>query len=334
MTTSTPEGPLAQPPQWHARPVPFRVEPLRRWLHAAWDEFVSRHSGGWMWHLTGWIEYQRAYARGAGEDHSFAVLDESHRIVAVAPMFVFRPPGKTPELSYAGDPLPLPLLRDAGAARIVEEEIGRIAREAGACLYRAAGHPFRSASSASADLFLPLRSTGAAAQRVVESASWKDIRDSYRSLIHGGERQYVISSHRGLGASAAFSAYERLHRRLHGGRLDATYRLQREWLLDGRALVMLAEASSAAWGAAYWFVYKRRAYYGSGAYLARNISHAVVWHALQALQAFGVEQASLGWQGVARTEKERGIEWFKTGFGGHDVPVNIVEMTFGAEGAR
>ena len=106
MTTSTPEGPLAQPPQWHARPVPFRVEPLRRWLHAAWDEFVSRHSGGWMWHLTGWIEYQRAYARGAGEDHSFAVLDESHRIVAVAPMFIFRPHDKSPELSYAGDPLP------------------------------------------------------------------------------------------------------------------------------------------------------------------------------------------------------------------------------------
>ena len=23
----TPEGPLAQPPQWHARPVPFRVGP-------------------------------------------------------------------------------------------------------------------------------------------------------------------------------------------------------------------------------------------------------------------------------------------------------------------
>ena len=26
-------------------------------------------------------------------------------------------------------------------------------------------------------------------------------------------------------------------------------------------------------------------------------------------------------QGIARTEKERGIEWFKTGFGGADMPV-------------
>ena len=321
MALFAPEESPVPPPPWPARPVPFRVEPLRPWLSAAWDEFVSRHSGGWMWHLTGWIAYQRAYGRGAGVDHSFAVLDESHRIVAVVPLFVFRPPDKPPELSYAGDPLPLPLLREAGATHLVEDEILRIAREAGAHLYRAAGHPFRSTASAGADLSIPLRSTGTAAQRVVESAAWKDVRDSYRSLIHGAERQYVISSHRGLGSGAAFSSYERLHRRLYGGRPDATYRLQREWLLDGRALVMLAEESTETWGASYWFLYKRRAYYGSGAYLALNLSHAVVWHALQALHALGVEQVSLGWCGVARTEKERTIEFFRAGFGGTDMPV-------------
>ena len=329
MTSSNdPSAPL---PSWHAQGVPFRIEPLRPWLSAAWDEFVGRHSGGWMWHLTGWIAYQRAYARGAGMDHSFAVLDESHRIVAVVPLFVFRSPDKPPELSYAGDPLPLPLLREAGATHLVEDEIRRIAHEAGAHLYRAAGHPFRSVASTGIDLSIPLRSTGVAAQRVVDAPSWTGVRDSYRSLIHGGERQYVISSHRGLGASAAFSAYERLHRQLHGGRPDATYRLQREWLLDGRALIMLAEELGEAWGAAYWFLYKRRAYYASGAYLVRNLSHAVVWHALQALHALGVEQVSLGWQGVARTEKERSVEFFKVGFGGSDVPVLWYEGPPGGE---
>ena len=297
----------------------LRVAPLAPWLAGAWDEYVLRHPAGWFWHTTGWLAYQRAYA--PCRSLSFAIVDDAHRIVAIAPLLL---PDRTPgECSYAGGPLPVPLAGDQEAADLIEAEVERQAAAAGARGARMAGHPFGRplVSPYWGEIFRP----SGVAHRVVDlcDLKWSEVRSSYRSLIHRADREYNISFHSGTGsgAEAAFARYQEIHRRLYGGRPDETYRLQRDWLEAELAAVALAETGDVTWGGAYWFVYKGGAYYGSGAYAARDVSHAVVWRSLLALGARGVRAASLGWRGTAETDKERAIEFFKAGFGGRDVEV-------------
>ena len=160
-----------------------------------------------------------------------------------------------------------------------------------------------------------------------DATMWPHLRRSYRALIHKAEREYVIASDCGHTARSvlSFLMYQQLHRSLAMvPRNGETYQLQREWLLDGRALVTVAWKDPSVRGAAYWIVYKGAAYYASGAFVEDNVAHAVIWRSLLALRGLGVRNVSLGWQGIGVTEKERNIEFFKRGFGGRDVPVPVI----------
>mgnify|MGYP001561976968 FL=1 len=80
-------------------------------------------------------------------------------------------------------------------------------------------------------------------------------------------------------------------------------------------------------GFIYVVIYGEWAYYFSGASIEPNVMHALQWRMIQQLKALGVETYELGWQGEATDEKGQGIEMFRRGFGGVDVPVRDEETT-------
>lgn len=288
-----------------------------------WDAFVDRHPAGWFWHRRAWVDYQLAY-RASAQEASFAVVDDDGRVLAVVPLVVSRPAGASPELSYAGDPLPEPLLASCKRALgdLVAATVWDVALRVGVSCRRSAPSPFGPPGD---------WAVWRESQRVVDldAMSWSDLRKSYRSVVNGADKEYGLKFATEVG-TGAFALYQRLHAQLsRHPRADATYRMQAEWLDEGRAAVVTAERGDVCWGAAYWVVYKGCAYYASGAYAARDVGPAVVWASLNRLRTFmGVQRASLGWQGRAATEKERGIEFFKRGFGGADVPCPIAVQEF------
>ncbi len=302
----------------------------------AWDAYVQSHPGGWFWHTSGWLHYQLAFRPG-NEQASFMVLSDDGVVLAVVPLVLVHRvdrvagvAGPVRELSYSGDPLPLPLSSSPTAAGFALEELRRQARRQGVSKVRFWEHPFCDARHQSLGAHARGVRYVAAAQRVVDGVpAWAEVRASYRSLIHRGQRKYRISSATGdtEAAAALFSQYVVLHRRMtNHPRADATYRLQREWLAAGLALVVVAEDAAGTWGAAYWNAYRGAAYYSSGAYTAPDVGHALAWEALRALAELGVTCASLGWQGTAVSDKERAIEFFKRGFGGADVSCREVVL--------
>jgi len=305
-------------------------------LAPAWDEFVRLHDDGWFWHTSAWIEYQRHY-RAGNRDASFAIVDEdTGSLLGVVPLMISRATDGTAEFSYSGDPIATGLAHDPAVAEFGARHTLALVAEHDVRRARLASSPFGSPAVLVLPECPPIETPYNAAHRIVDlraepCALWHGVRRSYRSLIHRAEGRYTVTVYAGDSAAtvAGFAAYQALHRQLATlPRAGETYRLQGEWLLDGRALLVIAEDASGVLGAAYWFVYKRAAYYASGAYAVDNLAHALVWRSLLALRELGVEQSSLGWQGVARAEKERNVEFQKRGFGGADVPAQVIELTF------
>ena len=304
----------------------MRIVPRTNLPPGAWNDAVTAHPSGWWWHREEWLRYQLAYRPG-NRDVSFAVLDGAGAIVALVPLLIARGGDGAPEFSFSGEPSPLACISTDATGAIAAEEIERLGRVCRVVRGLAASGPF----DASPPPPLVPGAITSAAHRVVmvsqpDAALWRDVRTSYRALIHRGKRAHTIMT----GAAAhLFFQYAALHlARYTTPRAEATYALQAEWLRDGHAMVAVAERTGACVGAAYWIVYKDSAYYGSGAYAEDNVSHAIIWRSLLALRARGVRAVDLGWQGRARTEKESAIEFQKRGFGGADVPVQIVEVAF------
>lgn len=280
-------------------------------LPEVWDAFVLHHPSGWFWHTRGWLAYQLAYVPGS-VDESFAVLDDDAKLIAVAPLLA-TPASGGASFTFGSRPTPTPIGDVAGVTAAWEEINARALRAVPSGVFEGLGEPC------------------GVVRRIVDircGPRWSDVRKSYRSLIHGAERAYSILSYTAASVNAdsltrAFAQYQHLHREVyHDPRPAETYRLQAEWLRAGQAMVTLVEDIRTVWGAAYWFCWKGEAYYGSGVYVAHDIAHAVMWHSLRALSSLvGVHRAVLGYLGEAVTEKERSIEFFKTGFGGTDEPV-------------
>ena len=313
----------------------MRIVPREHISASVWDNFVERHENGWFWHTTDWLQYQCAHYP-KGREESFAVLDFDGRVAAVVPLF------RSPlDVSAASafcygirGLLPAGLVRDAiASSRAVAHVVSEAQR---APIVTRALLEYRGTHQVGVlrgSVAFPRAVACDVSARAVDlaSVSWSGVRESYRSLIHRAEREYVIDSVSGDvdSTSTLFSAYQKLHRDLYGDpRPEETYRLQGKWLLEGRALVTVASDAIGTWVAAYWFIYKGEAYYGSGAYAVRNVSHAVVWRSLLVLRDLGATRAVLGYVGDVYTEKERAVEFFKRGFGGADEPVKRVSVEF------
>lgn len=159
-----------------------------------------------------------------------------------------------------------------------------------------------------------------------EAVLWRGIRKSYRALIHAAERRGTILPISGPVTKRAASICRGLHGEASGRttRSDETWSLMGTWLETGHGLAVLALYRSGRYvDFAYFSVSLSDgwAYYFSAASLEKNIHHAVIWRGMLALKRLGVRWLEMGWQGEALDEKGRGVEYFKTGFGGMDMAV-------------
>ena len=170
-----------------------------------------------------------------------------------------------------------------------------------------------------------------------ERVLWRDTRKSYHSLINKATTGGSLRVHAERFSVVVSTVCRTLHERAAGRvtRSMRTWHLQREWVDNGRAVCMIANADSRddtvplvdrlrTVGFAYAVINGSWAYYFSGATVEDNVQHALQWRLILELKARGVTTYEIGWQGHAEDEKGKAIEFFKRGFGGADVPAVLI----------
>lgn len=244
-----------------------------------WDEFVAGHPDGWVWQLSDWLDYLASWG---AEDRSFAFL-EGGRILAAVPLL-------TPGDPF--DPGPEPLVEGSGGVALPQ-------------CYRC--RPQRGVT--------PMGFwTRVIDLRREDAELWREMRRSYHSLIHGGERRYTVGRADGLDELRALydatptlpqipaMGWPRL-RALHNAQILRTY-------------VARSNETGLPVGAVAVYAWKRWSYYGHGRSLEPNVNHLLHWYVMRALRE-DVDHYEIGWE--ARPEddaKAQAIAFHKAGFGG------------------
>ncbi|MCR4375700.1 MAG: hypothetical protein NUW22_12705 [Acidobacteria bacterium] len=169
-----------------------------------------------------------------------------------------------------------------------------------------------------------------------KTALWRDLRKSYKALIHQAERAYDIH----VCEPEDMEAFRQLHRQEAGRetRPKASWDLMAEWVRDGHVILIggsvnaahaagLSAGSTPApsttfVGFAAFVVWQGGSYYGWAASVVPNLNHALVWRGMLETKARGAAVCEIGWQGHARDIKGQQIEYFRRGFGGRDLDAN------------
>ena len=103
-----------------------------------------------------------------------------------------------------------------------------------------------------------------------------------------------------------------------------------DWAVQGQGIIAIAvnRITSARDGFAYALRWKNWSYYGSGATLRPNLSHALIWHLMRALRCDGETRFfEVGYAAeLGATEKQIGISQFKAGFGSVKMGRSVVEV--------
>lgn len=158
-----------------------------------------------------------------------------------------------------------------------------------------------------------------------QPALWRGVRRSYHALINRLTRDDGFAV---VPATPVLLVTDcrRLHRDVAGRetRPAASWVLQGQWLESGHGLAFAAYRARVPVAFVYLLLDGAWAYYSSAAAVEPDANHALLWHAMLALKAAGVEIFEVGWQGEARDEKGRNIEFFRRGWGGVDVAVRDV----------
>lgn len=284
-----------------------------------WDAFCAAHAASTFWHHSRWLAYCEAY-RTSNQNLSFAVMDEDH-IVGVCPLML-----EGGEFRGGGAPLGAMLTNGTvGACVPLYQELARLASTHGQTRYLGRTRPdpdelVTDVSWQTSVIDLMPR----------EHQLWEKLRRSYKSLIHRAEDTYRIEEVPGLVGDMCCRHILRMVHAEAAGRVTRhvdTWRLMGEWMRDGYGLAVVAytDAGQCA-GFVYCTIYKGFAYYASGATLEKNMSHALLWHAILACKRRGVSYFEVGW--LARegdSPKDRAVAHFKEGFGGEPWTVPAVE---------
>lgn len=159
---------------------------------------------------------------------------------------------------------------------------------------------------------------------------WKGMRKSYRQEVRKGQSRF------GVGDLSFLPRMRALHLKAAGRntRSDRSWEIQGEWVRDGIGMCLIAHDLRTGDDVAFAYIVRHEdwAYYFSAATLVPGAHHLLQWVAMCRLGACGVRWYETGWQGAAENEKEEGIEFFRRGFGGQDLPASWQSPQAGAQG--
>lgn len=290
-----------------------------------WNKFADIHVDGCWWHRWEWLEYCLAYA--GGTDHSMGIMLHD-QLCGILPLIE-----ESGQFKGGRNPLACALatFQDDELAMCLTAYVHKVAQWAKVLTGEFMVHPH---ASVPANQWESLNTENISFKtRVIDLTKpvadrKHDVRDSYKSLLN----KYDCIG----GADIVFPAYEQLHQgKYNMPRSQATYDLQKSWCASGFARVYAVPSeqskSQLADAAALWFIYKQHAYYASAVNTGKNLAHPLMWFALNDLARMGVQTAELGWQGLAKTEKEKNIEFWKRGWGGSDWTIVALRQYYGVQ---
>ncbi len=291
----------------------LRSEPLAPENEAEWDRFCETSDRCWFWHTAAWQHYTAMYE--SDPTPAFLTRDEHGRVVGIAPRSA-APPAVATDLSRS-----------------------RRSEVFGSMLADLGGRSFRSSPLHITDDLLLVRReivVGVAFHQLIQlrdpSDLWADIRKGHRSDIRRAERELTVVQIPGDGP-ADIRGFQDLHLKAAGRvtRAQGTWELMERWLTLGVARLFLAKRSDGHLvAAAYVYLFKDGAYYGSAAndpeYAGRMpAGHLLQWRILNWLLQPGspYHHYDIGDQppAITASEKELAIAAFKRGFGGSTVLV-------------
>lgn len=287
-----------------------------------WDTFVEEHPRGWFYHTNAWLSYCLAYDATA-VDHSFVLADDGE-IVALVPLIQ---EGNT--FTMGGHPGAPPLYRpDVPQIQATYHlRALQIAEKHGVRRWLTRSNPLR-INVPNADSW----QTHVVDLRPDTAILWKNIRKSYRSLIRGAQKKYLITSVPDLWA---VDHTHEVHTAAAGRetRPQETWDLMDEWARDGHLLVARVYEQQAnpvkPLGYAMAIRYKNAAYYASGATLIPDLSHALIWELMLTLRQGDVRALEVGWaERPDDDDKDVTIAWFKSGFGGELQTIAVDETLY------
>ena len=276
-------------------------------LAGQWDAYCDATIGAWFWHRSGWMQYCEVGSTDA-LNMSFAVVEDGE-IVGICPIIL-----SNGTLTYYGAPCPEPLYRDVG---IRQEMVNHLTAIVGA--YTIDSYDLRGTgldATTSQDISWMTRVIDLNPPSEIEAIRrWLNVRKSYKSLIHRGQRTHLIetSTH-----PRTVQVLHDIHREQAGRetRPQQTWDLMAAWVQQGYAYLCTAWNSAGLCdGAVYIYTYKGHEYYGHAATRVQSINHALLWEAIRRSTAQTFET---GWQRHSVGKKDHAIEFFRRGFGGAD----------------
>jgi hypothetical protein len=321
-------------------------------LRQEWDQFCSQERTAWFWHTTDWLQYTLAYQPALESVSLSFFVTSGTQVVAIAPLLLEKQEtndGVRYELSFGGGPAPAPALssqlsseKRAELFTLICRRIDDLARQYNAVRVRMQTSPLCwlnewERGQAEFDRYgyvaTPL------ATQVVALAQ------GFPSLLQHMRKGHIYDVKRGIKhfdvtcydaeriTEEIFARYRLLHAQAAGRvtRPLQTFELMRQWIQEGKALLLGASKDGGDVGWIYLFIYKGKAYYGSACnhpeWRRQPVGHALQGCALQWLAAHGYAWYELGLQQFGPllydlpTEKELAIASFKRGFGGATVPL-------------
>lgn len=314
-----------------------------------WEGFASEQRAGPFYTLAYMRFMKAAAAKRVLEDASFLVLEDG-RAVAIAPLVVEEGP-KGRQLSCRDQHLRSQLTAEGMTQRgrrkiasLVEERTRSLVQKHKVVMQKSIVDPlaFVHRPEDIHNLLLEEEgflddSLGTALLPLHKGLPelWKDLRKSYRGLIHQAQGEMrALCLERESCRPEHLAEFRRLYRLAAGRELydDALWESAAGLVAEGSAMLTLVMLKDAAVGGGLFFHHKGKAYYAMGANDPelegeRAIGHLCLWATAESYCRSGVEWLETGWQhGSAQllekpTGKERQISFFKRGFGGIVRPV-------------
>jgi hypothetical protein len=335
-------------------------------LYETWDSFCAESEEAWFWHTTKWLDYNLAYRPALNAiSYSFLVYDNA-KLVAICPIIVQNASVDDPGvrmISYPSGHGMTPAL----ASRLQRSDKRRIWQ---ACLERIDAIAADSQVKQASLWMTPLTEAGRSLMETSEqldglrragyletvwltsmidlSLDEKKLRNQMRKghRYDTGRSVELYQTQVLFGPQTdrlLFDVYVRLHELVAGRktRPQQTFDMMYSWLLNGKAVLTLAQREKTDVGACLVMLDKDGGYYASSCvhpdFIDEPVGHAMQWATMHWMKANGYRWYELGHirYGVLphnpASEKEVRISHYERGFGGIPMMFVVVEKYYSRE---